>query len=126
MGRNGWLESPAELKAMLPLDELLDESRCFASGHGKQGMWCVGLPHTGVIEEMKLVAPWEVNYLDPAPAIARRVSDVVADLKLAGPQSGVPEQDTVLLTSARGSASESLAAYGAMGFLRHQFVDLPV
>jgi glutamate racemase len=66
-----------------------------------------------LIEEMRLVAPWEVNYLDPAPAIARRVSDVVADLKLAGPQSGVPDPDTVLLTSARGSASESLAAYGA-------------
>jgi glutamate racemase len=79
-----------------------------------------------VIDEMKLVAPWEVNYLDPAPAIARRVSDVVADLKLAGLQSGVPEPDTVLLTSARGSASESLAAYGAMGFRRHEFVDLPV
>jgi glutamate racemase len=79
-----------------------------------------------VIDEMKLVAPWEVNYLDPAPAIARRVGDVVAELKLAGPQSGVPEPDTVLLTSARGSASESLAAYGAMGFPRHEFVDLPV
>jgi glutamate racemase len=79
-----------------------------------------------LIEEMKQVAPWEVNFLDPAPAIARRVSDVLADLKLAGRQSGLPERDTVLLTSARGSASESLAAYGAMGFLRHQFVDLPV
>jgi hypothetical protein len=50
----------------------------------------------------------------------------VADLKLAGLQLGVPEPDTVLLTSARGSASESLAAYGAMGFPRHEFVDLPV
>jgi glutamate racemase len=79
-----------------------------------------------VIDEMKLVAPWEVSYLDPAPAIARRVSDVVADLKLAGPQMGVPEPDTVLLTSDRGSASESLAAYAAMGFPRHEFVDLPV
>jgi glutamate racemase len=78
------------------------------------------LPH------FERLAPWPVAWIDPAPAIARRVSDVVADLKLSGPQSSVPEPDTVLLTSARGSASESLAAYCAMGFPRHEFVDLPV
>ena len=119
-----------KLKGHAPdLDELRDEiAPVFRKRDGKQTdvvvLACTHYPL--VIDEMKLVAPWEVNYLDPAPAIARRVSDVVADLKLAGPQSGVPEPDTVLLTSARGSASESLAAYGAMGFRRHEFVDLPV
>ena len=88
--------------------------------------WCWVAHYPLLIDEMRQVAPWEVSYLDPAPAIARRVSDVLAGLKLTGPQPGVPEPNTVLLTSARGSASESLAAYDAMGFLRHQFVDLPV
>jgi glutamate racemase len=79
-----------------------------------------------LVEEMKQVAPWEVTYLDPAPAIARRVADVLKDMTLQSAQSGAPEANTVLLTSERGSASESLAAYAAMGFPRHQLIDLPV
>jgi glutamate racemase len=79
-----------------------------------------------LIEEMKKVAPWEVSYLDPAPAIARRVNDVLAEVTLKGANATVPAPNTVLLTSQRGSASESLAAYATMGFPRHQFVDLPV
>ena len=31
-----------------------------------------------------------------------------------------------MLTSARGSAAESLGAYAAMGFPQHQIVDMPV
>jgi glutamate racemase len=119
-----------KLKGHAPdLDELKAEiAPVFRQRDGKKtDVVVLGCTHYPLlIEEMKQVAPWEVNFLDPAPAIARRVSDVLADLKLAGRQSGLPERDTVLLTSARGSASESLAAYGAMGFLRHQFVDLPV
>jgi glutamate racemase len=79
-----------------------------------------------LVEEMKQVAPWEVTYLDPAPAIARRVADVLKDMTLQATQSGAPEANTVLLTSERGSASESLAAYAAMSFPRHQLIDLPV
>ena len=119
-----------KLKGHAPdMDELREEiAPVFRKRDGKQtDVVVLGCTHYPLlIEEMKQVAPWEVNYLDPAPAIARRASDVLAGLELAGPQSGVPEANTVLLTSARGSASESLAAYGAMGFLRHQFVDLPV
>lgn len=119
-----------KLKGHTPnMDELREEiAPVFRKRDGKRtDVVVLGCTHYPLlIEEMKQVAPWEVSYLDPAPAIARRVSDVLAGLKLTGPQSGVPEPDTVLLTSARGSASESLAAYDAMGFLRHQFVDLPV
>jgi glutamate racemase len=94
---------------------------------GRTDVVVLGCTHYPLlVDEINKVAPWPVVFIDPAPAIARRVSDVLANLKLAGPQSGVPAPNTVLLTSARGSASESLAAYGAMGFLRHQFVDLPV
>ena len=111
------------------MDELRDEiAPVFRKRDGKKtDVVVLGCTHYPLlVEEMRLVAPWDVNYLDPAPAIARRVGDVLADLKPAGPQPGVPERDTVLLTSARGSASESLAAYAAMGFPQHIFVDLPV
>lgn len=79
-----------------------------------------------LLEEIRSVAPWEVTYLDPAPAIARRVEDVLADNAVTPREHiGIPP-DTVLLTSPRGGASESLAAYAAMGFPRHRIIDLPV
>ena len=71
-----------------------------------------------VMEEMKKVAPWAVDYLDPAPAIARRAADVVARLKLAGPQSGVPEPRYGAVDLGLGQRLESLAAYASMGFRR--------
>jgi glutamate racemase len=77
-------------------------------------------------EDMEKVAPWPVTYIDPAPAIARRVADVVEETRLTGPDEAVPANGTVILTSARGSASESLAAYASMGFPRHKVLDLPV
>ncbi len=119
-----------KLKGHAPdMDELRDEiTPVFRQRNGKKtDVVVLGCTHYPLlVEEMRRVAPWDVNYLDPAPAIARRVADVLADLKPAGTPSGVPARDTVLLTSARGSASESLAAYATMGFPLHIFVDLPV
>ena len=79
-----------------------------------------------LIEDMEKVAPWPVSYVDPAPAIARRVADVVEETRLSGPDEALPTHGTVILTSARGSASETLAAYAGMGFPKHKVLDLPV
>jgi glutamate racemase len=79
-----------------------------------------------LIEDIGKVAPWPVTYIDPAPAIARRVADVAEETALKGPLDGVPEHGTVLLTSARGSTADSFSAYAAMGFPRHQIIDMPV
>jgi hypothetical protein len=38
----------------------------------------------------------------------------------------VPAHGTVILTSARGGASETLTAYGVMGFPRHEVLEMPV
>jgi glutamate racemase len=76
-------------------------------------------------EDMMKVAPWPVIYIDPAPAIARRVADVVEETRLSGADDMVPASGTVILTSARGSASETLAAYANMGFSRHKLIDIP-
>jgi glutamate racemase len=75
-------------------------------------------------DDIAKVAPWPVAYIDPAPAIARRVIDVL-QTTTRGKGNGLAD-GTVLLTSARGSASESLGAYATMGFPVHVVVDLPV
>jgi glutamate racemase len=77
-------------------------------------------------EDMSKVAPWPVAWIDPAPAIARRTADIVEETRLQGDTPGVPPHGTVILTSARGSASETVSAYGNMGFPRHQVLDMPV
>ncbi len=74
--------------------------------------------------DIEKVAPWPVAYIDPAPAIARRVTDILQTTKRGAGSSHA--SGTVLLTSARGSASESLGAYAAMGFPIHEVIDLPV
>jgi glutamate racemase len=78
-----------------------------------------------LLDELTRAAPWPVTFLDPAPAIARRVADVLKTLSPAG-VGDEPAGGTVLFTSPRGRNSESLAAYGQMGFGQHAVLDLPV
>lgn len=79
-----------------------------------------------LVEDIEKVAPWDVRYIDPAPAIARRVADVLDETPLADASSSVPPDGSVLLTSARGQAADSLGAYAAMGFPVPEFLDLSV
>ena len=79
-----------------------------------------------LIEDMLKVQPWPVRYIDPAPAIARRVADVLDETPLGDATKLLPPHNGVLLTSARGDARDSLAAYAAMGFDRPEFLDIPV
>lgn len=79
-----------------------------------------------LLEEMEKIAPWPVTFIDPAPAIARRVADVAEETPLRTPRVGAPDHGTVILTSGRGSASETLEAYARMGFPRFMLVDVPV
>lgn len=77
-------------------------------------------------DDIAKVAPWPVTFIDPAPAIARRTADLVEETRLNGEDDKAPAHGTVILTSARGSESGSLAAYATMGFAKHQVLDLPV
>lgn len=79
-----------------------------------------------LMADMDKVAPWPVTWIDPAPAIARRTADVAEETRINGVASDAPPSGTVILTSARGGASETLAAYGAMGFPSHMELDLPI
>jgi glutamate racemase len=78
-----------------------------------------------IVENIAQVAPWPVSYIDPAPAIARRAKDVLKTVQPSYQTKG-PAHGSVLLTSSRGSAFESLAAYAAMGFPQHEIVNVPV
>ncbi len=76
-----------------------------------------------LVEEIAQVAPWPVTYLDPAPAIARRVADVIDETPRPEALGVVPAHGTVFLTSPRGGASDALGAYAAMGFPLPVFME---
>jgi glutamate racemase len=78
-----------------------------------------------LVSDMRKVAPWEVSYLDPAPAIARRVQFVADELANSASQPSEIKPGTVFLTSATATAGVR-KAYASMGFPDVQIIDIPV
>jgi glutamate racemase len=94
---------------------------------GRTDVVVLGCTHYPLLtEEIAEVAPWPVIYIDPSSAIARRVADVAEETPVHGEVEDVPAHGTVILTSARGEASETLTAYGEMGFPRHEVLEMGV
>jgi glutamate racemase len=63
-----------------------------------------------LIERFKAIAPWPVDWLDPAPAIARRVADLLRDRPPA-----LPPPPRIVFTSGRTPSpvlASALAEYG--------------
>ena len=109
------------------LDELRSEiAPVFRKREGQRtDVVVLGCTHYPLlVADMEKVAPWPVNYIDPAPAIARRVADVVDETPREPPSKSVPPHGTVVLTSPRGSAADSLGAYAAMGFPLADFMGM--
>jgi glutamate racemase len=109
-------------------DELRDEIiPVFRSRGGKRTDTVVlGCTHYPLlVEEIRAAAPWPVVYIDPAPAIARRVAQVLKNVELREHRAGA-ESGKVLLTSRQGATDKSLEAYGAMGFAAHRIVDVGI
>jgi glutamate racemase len=78
-----------------------------------------------LVDSMRRVAPWDVEYIDPAPAIARRVAFVLEEL---GDRRTIPSgvaHGTVFLTS-HGATDGIRNAYREMGFSTVEVVNLPV
>jgi glutamate racemase len=65
-----------------------------------------------LIKRFKAVAPWPVEWLDPAPAIARRVADLLRDRP---PGTGVPAPK-IEFTSGRAPSAKLAAALEAFVF----------
>jgi glutamate racemase len=63
-------------------------------------------------DRFKANAPWPVDWLDPAPAIARRV----ADLMRAKPRGSPPAPPRIVFTSGRAPPPALVAALSGYGF----------
>jgi glutamate racemase len=120
----------AEAKLMgaaIDLTELKDEIQpVFRQREGKRTDTVVlGCTHYPLLlDDIRKAAPWPVDYVDPAPAIARRVADVLKQQSLESQKPG-PRSGTALFTSEVTSA-DGLKAYETMGFPAHQLIELPV
>jgi glutamate racemase len=111
------------------LDELKAEiAPVFAGKQGKRtDVVVLGCTHYPLlVDEMAKVEPWVVRYIDPAPAIARRVADVLQEMPVREPSKPVPPHNSVLLTSSQAAAQDALTAYAKMGFHLPAFLDLKV
>ncbi|MGE3829777.1 MAG: glutamate racemase [Parvibaculaceae bacterium] len=109
------------------LDELRNEIMpVFRKRDGKTtDVIVLGCTHYPLLlDDIRAIEPWPVTYIDPAPAIARRVSDLLRSNGTAGSEHG--DSGTLFLTSQRGKATETLLAYAAMGFANNEVIDLPV
>ena len=118
----------AKLKGQPPdMTELAAEvAPVFRTRDGKRtDVVVLGCTHYPLLSaEIIAAAPWPVTYIDPAPAIARRVLDILPADR-SGATEG-PTHGTVILTSARKQTADSLAAYGTMGFGAHEILEMPV
>jgi glutamate racemase len=77
-----------------------------------------------LLEDLRKAAPWPVDFIDPAPAIARRVVEVLKQQSLGEPKHGV-KPGTAVFTSIYPSAA-GLKAYQDMGFPLHEVVELSI
>ena len=76
-----------------------------------------------LLPELEAASPWPVSFIDPAPAIARRVASIVATLPARLPEAADRAPDgTVFLTGP--GASSSLAVYAGQGFALPVLVDV--
>ena len=87
---------------------------CFVAADGKRTdtvvLACTHYPL--LTERFKANAPWPVDWLDPAPAIARRVADLLRD-RAPGPPPPAPR---IVFTSGRAPSGNLSAALKAFGF----------
>jgi glutamate racemase len=75
---------------------------CFCDGTARTDTVVLACTHYPlIIERLRRLAPWPVNFIDPAPAIARRVGDLLGP----APQRGDVGMTRVIFTSGRRPAS---------------------
>jgi glutamate racemase len=61
---------------------------CFVDDHGRTDTVVLACTHYPLIlDRLERLAPWPVAWVDPAPAIARRASQLLGS---SGPPSGIP------------------------------------
>jgi glutamate racemase len=70
-----------------------------------------------LVEDFRRLAPWPVDWIDPAPAIARRADQVLRDCGFDAPVAGRGEARAVFTSGKRpeGPLRATLARYGLAG-----------
>lgn len=79
-----------------------------------------------ILPALEAASPWPVCFIDPAPAIARRVAAVIGDGGQLADDTMAPEPvapDTVVLT-APAPTRQALRAYAAFGFRKSIVLSL--
>jgi len=104
----------AELKGMPVADQLIAEeiAPCFIDADGRRTdtvvLACTHYPL--LLERLQRLAPWPVNFIDPAPAIARRVLDLSG-----APSAPAPSPARIVFTSGTpptGALAAALSRFG--------------
>ena len=87
---------------------------CFVEAEGRRTdtvvLACTHYPL--LLERFRAVAPWPVEWLDPAPAIARRVADLLRDV----PAGEAPPPPHIVFTSGRAPSVTLAAVLAKFGF----------
>jgi glutamate racemase len=105
----------AELHGAQVADELIAQELkpCFVDADGRRTdtivLACTHYPL--LLERFERLAPWPVTFIDPAPAIARRVTD------LSGPPAGTepPSSARIIFTSSQTPSAALGAALAGFG-----------
>jgi glutamate racemase len=79
-----------------------------------------------LLEELNEAAPWPVTFIDPAPAIARRVRTILAEKPLLARPADPLAAGTVIFTSPRAMQPDHVSIYAAEGFATPLVLDLPI
>ena len=96
-----------------------DIAPCFVEADGRRTDTVVlGCTHYPLLlERFRTVAPWSVNWIDPAPAIARRAEALLASRQFMGERDAMPHSHLFINTGADdlyGRMRGPLANYGFM------------
>jgi glutamate racemase len=102
--------------APVPDSEIAAETAaCFVDTDGRRTdtvvLACTHFPL--LMDRFRANAPWPVDWLDPAPAIARRVADLLRDRPSAGKAAPRPQ---IAFTSGRAPSPRLAAALTGYGF----------
>ncbi|MES2906484.1 MAG: glutamate racemase [Pseudomonadota bacterium] len=106
--------------------DILTEIRpCFVEAHGKRTdqivLACTHYPL--LLDEFHRLAPWEVNYVDPAPAIARRVTGLIGEQDETMPQS---HKRSMLFTGAKPKGHDVIEMLAKFGIDAVYSLDIPL
>ena len=86
---------------------------CFVEADGRRTdtvvLACTHFPL--LLERLERLSPWPVNYIDPAPAIARRVVNLLG----AAAPDGARQPAQIVFTSGRVAPAPLFAALGRFG-----------